>query len=229
MEICWVPVKRPAPNTVNEAISCSQKRLVAVSGLLEFSIFQTLWFAKYAKELKCACLMDVNQLSGSMSQTIVNSGDQLANALYMLGVNFIMGGTNNDESLHKQPARLIAALVQSSEARLRLSLIPLFLEHPEFAVHVRVVAGSLDPSARLTLQCYYSAAVWLAKKYQVSGASLPDYFSGDLSLNPVDDPDENLRMLAKCHKVLSGSYVNWLGTYQHAGQVWQKGLEYRKG
>ena len=167
-----------------------------------------------------------------MSQINVNSGDQLANALHALGVNFIMGGTNNDESLHKQPARLIAALVQSSEARLRLSLIPLFLEHPEFAVHVRVVAGSLDPTARLTLQCYYSAAVWLAKKYQGSDASLaslPDYFSKDLSLNPVDDPDENLRVLAKCHKALSGSYVNWLGTYQHAEQVWQKGLEYRKG
>jgi hypothetical protein len=58
---------------------------------------------------------------------------------------------------------------------------------------------------------------------------LPDYFSKDLNLNPVDNPDENLRALAKCHKALSGSYVNWLGTYQHAGQVWQKGLEYRNG
>ena len=164
-----------------------------------------------------------------MSQMIVNSGDQLVNALHVLGVNFIMGGTNNDESLHQQPVRLIAALAQSSEAHLRLSLIPLFLEHPEFSVHVRTVADSLDPLARLALQCYYSAAIWLAKKYQVSGASLPDYFSKDLSLNPVDGPDENLRALAKCHKALSGSNVNWLATYQHAGQVWQKGLEYRKG
>lgn len=84
-----------------------------------------------------------------MGQLIVNSGDQLTNALHALSVNFIMGGTNDDGSLHEQPARLIAALVQSSEARLRLSLIPLFLEHPEFAAHVRAVAGSLDPLARL--------------------------------------------------------------------------------
>lgn len=164
-----------------------------------------------------------------MSQIIVNSGDQLTNALHTLGMNFIMGGTNNDKALHKQPVRLIAALVQSSEVRLRLSLIPLFWEHPEFSAHARAVAGSLDPLARLMLQCYYSAAVWLAKKYQVSGASLPDYFSRDLSLSPVDDFDENLRALAKCHKALSGSYVNWLATYQHAGQVWQKELEYQKG
>jgi hypothetical protein len=59
-----------------------------------------------------------------MSKIIAKSSDQLANALYTLGVNFIMGGTNNDESLHKQPARLITALVQNSEARLRLSLDP---------------------------------------------------------------------------------------------------------
>ena len=91
-----------------------------------------------------------------MDQINVNSGDQLTNALHALGVNFILGGTNNDESLHKQPACLVAALVQSSEARLQLSLIPLFLEHPEFAAHVRAVACSLDPLVRLTLQVGYS-------------------------------------------------------------------------
>ncbi len=164
-----------------------------------------------------------------MKHTATNTGDQLVHALHALGVNFIMGGKGADESLHKHPARLIAALAQSTEARLRLSLIPLFLEHPEFAVRVRAIAKKLDLSARLTLQCYYSAAVWLAKKYQPNGAPLTDHFSKDLNLNPVDDPEENLRALAKRHKELSGSFVNWLATYQHAGQVWRKGLEYRKG
>lgn len=42
---------------------------------------------------------------------------------------------------------------------MRLSLVPPFLEHPEYASHVRAVAKKLDSSARLTLQCYYSAAV----------------------------------------------------------------------
>jgi hypothetical protein len=158
----------------------------------------------------------------------VITGDQLTDALRALDVNFILGGQSKDASLHKQPARLIAALAQSDESRLRLSLIPLFLEHPEFASRVRNVAKRLKPSARLTLQCYYSAAVWLAKKYPPHKA-LPDYFSKQLNLHPTVDLEENLRALAKRHRVLSGRRVNWLGTYQHAEQVWQKGLEYKRG
>lgn len=157
------------------------------------------------------------------------TGDQLVNALHALGVNFLMGGKTTDNSLYRQPARLIAELAQNGEARLRLSLIPLFLEHPEYASHVRTAAKELDPSARLTLQCYYSAAVWLAKKNQIKSASLPDLFSKELNLALVDNPEENLRALAKRHRELSGSFVNWLATYQHAEQVWRKGLEFRKG
>src|SRR5512133_1743719 len=98
-----------------------------------------------------------------MSRTAMTTGDQLTSALHALGIRFLMGGDQEDASLHKQPRRLIAALAGSREARLRLSLIPLFLQHPEFSVHVRAVAKSLPPSTRLTLQCYYSAAVWLRK------------------------------------------------------------------
>lgn len=166
-----------------------------------------------------------------MSHEAVITGDQLINALRALDVNFILGGKSKDAYLHKQPARLIAALAQSDESRLRLSLIPLFLEHPEFAgrrARVRRIAKRLDPTARLTLQCYYSAAVWLARKYQPH-KPLPDYFSKGLDLHPTADPDENLRALANRHKELSGRRVNWLGTYQHAEQVWQKGLEYKRG
>ncbi len=164
-----------------------------------------------------------------MRNTVAASGDQLAGALDALGVNFIMGGKGTQESLHTRPAQLLKALAQSEEARLRLSLIPLFLEHPEYTAHVRTVSRQLDPSARLTLQCYYSAAVWLARKHRPDGIPLPDVFSKELGLNPVDDPEENLRLLAKRHKELSGSFVNWLATYQHAEQVWLKGLEYQKG
>jgi hypothetical protein len=161
-----------------------------------------------------------------MSKAVAITGDQLTNALRVLDVNFILGGQSKEESLHKHPARLIAALAQSDESRLRLSLIPLFLKHPEFAMRVRTVAKRLDSSARLTLQCYYSAAVWLEKKYRLH-KMLPDHFSQELNLHLVDDPEENLKALAKRHKELSGTRVNWLGTYLHAAQVWQKGLEYK--
>lgn len=163
-----------------------------------------------------------------MSRITITTGDQLTNALQALGIRFLMGGNPEHSSLHKQPERLIAALAKSREARLRLSLIPLFLEHPEFSAHVRAVAWKLSPSARLTLQCYYSAAVWLRRKYQPRKRSLPDHFSRELKLQPVTDPDENLRELAKRHRELSRAQVNWLGTYQHAAQVWRKGLELKK-
>ena len=162
-----------------------------------------------------------------MSRTAATvTGDQLTNALRALDVNFILGGETKEAFLHKQPARLIAALAQSEESRLRLSLIPLFLEHPEFAAQVKTAAKKLSPSARLTLRCYYTAAVWLTRKYQPQ-KSLPELFSGELGLTPSADVDENLRELAERQKELSGRRINWLGTYQHAAQVWQKGLEYK--
>jgi hypothetical protein len=164
----------------------------------------------------------------SMRHTTTASGEQLANALHALGVHFIRGGKADAATyLRNHPARLIAALAQSKEARLRLSLIPLFLEHPEYASRVRGVAKKLDPAARITLECYYTAALWLAKKYGVN-VSLPDHFFKVLNLTLAEDPDENLRALAKRHSEMSDSYVNWLATYRHAEQIWRKGFERRK-
>jgi hypothetical protein len=167
-----------------------------------------------------------------MSHPSSTTGDQLANALHTLGVNFIMSAGSGNESLHKQPTLLIAALAKSEEARLRLSLIPLFLEHPEFAAHVHATAKELDPPARLTLQCYYSAAIWLGQKYRTrlnsligEKAPLPDHFSSELGVQVTNDPEANLKLLAERHQELGGAQVNWLGTYQHAAQVWIKGLE----
>jgi hypothetical protein len=167
-------------------------------------------------------------LKATMQSPPLATGDQLTSALQTLGVKFIMGRQSDDESLHKQPARLIAALAESNDARLRLSLIPLFLEHPEYAPYVRSIAKNLTPSARLTLQCYYSAAVWLKRIHQPRKKSLPDLFSKELNLTPADDPEENLRTLAKRQQELSGARVNWLGTYQHAVRVWLIGMEFQK-
>lgn len=156
------------------------------------------------------------------------TGDQLAGALNLLGVQFIMGESSRDKALHKQPERLLSALAQSSEARLRLALIPLLLEHPEFSAYARTAADSLTPPARLTLQCYYTAAFCLQRILSAPGKPLPDLFSGDLNLNLGDHHEENLRALARRHRELSGAPVNWLGTYQHAAQIWQKNLEFKR-
>jgi len=170
-----------------------------------------------------------------MKTSSIITGEQLTTALHMLGVDFIMGEEYPNESLHKQPARLIAALGQSPDARLRLSLIPLFLEHPEFAAYVPSVAIKVTPAARLILKCYYTAAVWLQQQHRNqlnaligNKPSLPDHFSRDIGYEISNDPEENLKSLAQRHQLLSGAQVNWLGTYQHAAQVLLKGLELQK-
>lgn len=156
------------------------------------------------------------------------TGEQLADALHALGVRFVMGGQSKGDTLYKRPARLLSALAQSDEARLRLALIPLLLDHPEFSASARSAAARLDPAARLTLQCYYTAAFCLQRTLSLRPKPLPDLFSAELNLALGDDPEENLRALAKRQRELSGASVNWLGTYRHAVQVWRQGLEFRK-
>ncbi len=50
--------------------------------------------------------------------------------------------------------------------------------------------------------------------------NLRDLFSDDLGLEQYSDLDVSLKTLAARHQVLSQSSVNWLGTYQHAAQIW---------
>ncbi|MBI5946100.1 MAG: hypothetical protein HY864_17200 [Chloroflexi bacterium] len=149
--------------------------------------------------------------------------DQLVSELWARDVRFILG-SKPARPPKLSPARLIAALAESQEARLQLSLIPLFLCHPEFSVHANSVEKTIDTASRLILKCFYSAAVWLEQKY-LSQNKLPDLFSKELGLFPTTNPEENLRALAKRQQELSGSHINWLGTYQHAADIWLKELE----
>lgn len=149
--------------------------------------------------------------------------DQLVSELWAQDVRFILG-SKPDHPPSLPPARLIAALTESREARLQLSLIPLFLRHPEFAIHVNAVVKKINPEYQLILKCFYSAAVWLEQKH-LSRKELPDLFSKELGLSLNPNPEENLRALAKRQRELSGSHINWLGTYQHAADIWLKEVE----
>ena len=127
---------------------------------------------------------------------------------------------------------MISALASSTESRLRLALIPLFLQHPEFASYVRTAAGRLSPPARVTLQCYYSAAAWLQRKYQARLSRLlgrkpilPDLFSKELDIVIQEDPETNLRALALRHQVLSRRKINWLGTYEQGAKKFMSHLD----
>ncbi len=159
------------------------------------------------------------------------SGEQLANTLHTLGVRFLLGGQPAAKPL--PPVRLLIALAESEEARLRLALIPLFLARPEMAAHAQKAAARLSLPARHTLQCYYTAAVDLQRLHRPRITALlgeprplPDLFSGELSLPApeIGAPLAHLQALAQRHQFLTDTAVNWLGTYQHAAQTWLKGL-----
>lgn len=146
------------------------------------------------------------------------SDQVLVNHLERLNIRFILGTHNDQKTRSVDPVTLIASLAKSGDARLRLALIPLFLEHPELSKYVREAAERLDASARLTLQFYYTAAFCLLKENNPSEEHLPDHFSKELHLSFSGNCQENLRLLAERHRQLSGLAVNWLGTYLHAAQ-----------
>jgi len=165
----------------------------------------------------------------------VTSGEYLANSLSALGIRFIAGGDSQGATLLQTPVHLLVSLASSSEARLRLALIPLFLEYPEFSGIVRSAAQIAHPNARLTLVCYYTSAQFFQQKYHLQieivigkKAQLPDLFTQELGLSTWETPDDNLKKLAERHKILSGANVNWLGTYQHALRIWLFSLERKK-
>lgn len=160
------------------------------------------------------------------------SEDQLVSELWARDVRFLMGRQSSPIPL-LAPANLIASLAQSKNARVRLSLIPLFLRHPEFAAEAENADKSLSPQTNQSvLRFYYTAAVLLQRKYwerltKIFGRQpqLPDLFSSKLGLSPDKNPDQALLQLAKRHQILSGQSINWLGTYEHGAERLIKHME----
>jgi hypothetical protein len=64
------------------------------------------------------------------------------------------------------PPELIAGLAAHSDPRLRVSLTPVFLVHPESATWVPRVLEQLDPAAVVELQARYMAAVYLQRLWR---------------------------------------------------------------
>jgi hypothetical protein len=167
-----------------------------------------------------------------MTTSLSFSEDQLVSELWARDVRFLMGSSTSSSPL-LDPANLMTALAQSADARLRLSLIPLFLRHPEFSAEAEKADWSLPPQlGQNVLRFYYTAAVFLQMKYQerlqkIFGRQnqLPDLFSSRLGVSPEKDPNQNLLQLAKRHQILSGHTINWLGTYEHAAERLIKHME----
>ena len=91
--------------------------------------------------------------------------------------------------------------------------------------------GSL-PLADLLVHFSYTASVFLQRKYQerLSGifgtqTQLPDLYSSKLGVSLDVNPDTSLANLSKRHQALSGQFINWLGTYEHAAERLIKHME----
>jgi hypothetical protein len=161
--------------------------------------------------------------------------DQLVSELWAQDVQFLMGKALTDAPT-LSPESLLKSLAQSNEARVRLSLIPLLLRHPEFASVVEIVDRELSNSdPQLFFRCYFTAAMLFQKIYNESLSrhfgsqpKLPDMFSIKLGVTLTQDPEISLLELAKRHTILSGHKVNWIGTYKHATDIWLRHLELQK-
>lgn len=143
--------------------------------------------------------------------------------LEQLGIEFLLSGENEFEKEILDPETIIALLASSNESRFRLTLIPLFIQFPNLASKVPVVFENLTPSAKITLQFYYCAAMFLQQKYKnrlislaTYEATLPIMFENQLDFVVGNDPEDNLRKLCQNHQLISGRLINWYGTYEHA-------------
>lgn len=170
-------------------------------------------------------------MTAEMKTAVALTPSQLVDALDALGVPFLRGGCG--AAIEVEPGDLLAALATSSEARLRLALIPLLLAHPEFSAYAVAALQQLSPTAAVTLRCYYTAAVWLQGKHraQITVAlghthPLPDLFGAELEMATFTDPDAALYALALRQRELTGLTLNWLGTYEHAAQSWIRFMKY---
>ncbi len=152
------------------------------------------------------------------------SPDALVAALAQLDIDFVMCASKvSGARLASRPATLLAGLAQQDEARLRLSIIPLLLSHPDFASAAPEAVRQLDPRRREYFKLFYTAAVFLQIKHAdrlrllVSDATpLVDWYSKELGIRESSNPDAGLRALGEKHRHRSGLALNWLGTYEHA-------------
>ena len=153
----------------------------------------------------------------------VLSNAALAAELERLGIAFLQSSTEDRLQEPIPPDALLAALAASNEARVRMALIPLFLAHPEFANTSIEIVTCLPDQDRITLICYYTAAMLYQREYarpqadlEISQVELPNLYGHDLGLPASGDTNLLLLKLAERHAELSGRPLNWYGTYEHA-------------
>jgi hypothetical protein len=160
------------------------------------------------------------------------SGDDLVSELWAWDVRFLRGESFTDTPT-LSPKIFLQLLAQSPEARIRLSIIPLLLKHPNFTKEAEIVDKEiLDLDSKLVFRFFYTASMLLQQihietlsRFLGNQMKIPNLFSNKLGINLPNNPHLAIINLSEHHKTLSGQKINWLGTYQHATDVWLKQLE----
>ena len=151
------------------------------------------------------------------------SANELTAELQAHGLAFLVGEQPAPSTPRLSSAKLLADLAQQQDARLRASLIALFLSNAAAADAVPVALSQLDDETQMTLKVYYTAAVILQDKHAERLRSLspgwfplPDLFSRELGLPTAGDPQMRLQQLGQVHHQVTGLAANWPGTYEYA-------------
>lgn len=117
--------------------------------------------------------------------------EALVAALRDWGIHYLAPSDAQPGPTALSARELISRLAGHPRPRLRLALIPLLLLHPELATEVRTL--SLPPSGETTLKKMYTAAACLQRMWSIrlsfylgDQELLPDLFSAELGLPPVD-------------------------------------------
>jgi len=160
------------------------------------------------------------------------SADELISTWNALGVHFLVGGESPPEAV-LPPARLLAALAEQEDARLRLAIVPLLLYRPALACTVPETLSLLAEPALTRFKLFYTAAVLLQEEYaaaleKLTGqrVRLPERFSRELGVTSRGKPEARLKRLGERHRAVSGVAANWIGTYRHGAERLIRRLEW---
>jgi len=154
--------------------------------------------------------------------------EQVIAELARLGIGYLSHSGEPFETVVRRPDQLLADIVRQPSSRVRTSLIPLLLARPELSAYVPLARSRLRGPSRKLLELFYSAALFLQRKYrsilvgiQTDGfQELPDLYSEHLGITAGLPVEESLGILARRHRALTGTVANWAGTYENAVQHW---------
>jgi hypothetical protein len=158
--------------------------------------------------------------------------NQLIGEMNRLGVNFVVGDRILTTFKSLSAIELMAGLAAHKDARIRLALIPVLLQLPEFAEEAPESLVLLEDDQKIIFKLYYTAAylLQLSYKYELqvlidNYQDIQDFFSKDLNVSRAGTVQDRLWILAKRHKEITKMSINWYGTYHHAAKRVLKRLQ----